>query len=127
GSRFPLPKRRILYLTTNTTTSTEWQVTPLPDIQYVNTISPHPIAKKETKMANVKIPKIVIYPYNNYSKGARQLCEAFGYTRIKREILFSDFESNPESWKERTVINWGSTQLPFTNSRIINHPSKVQV
>lgn len=78
-------------------------------------------------MPNVKIPKIVIYPYNNYSKGARKLCEAFGHTRIKRELLLADFDSNPEPWKERTVINWGATMCSFSNSRIINHPSKVQV
>src|SRR5690606_38995003 len=97
-------------MTNTTTTSTEWQVTTLPDILYVNTISPAPQKpKKETTMANVKIPKIVIYPYNNYSKSARKLCEAFGHTRIKRETLLADFDSNPEAWKERTVINWGAT------------------
>lgn len=60
-----------------------------------------------------------IYSYNEYSEGAKALSAAIGAKRIKHKN--SKFKP-----RGKTVINWGSSQLPpFPGAKIINQPEAV--
>lgn len=65
---------------------------------------------------------LLIYSYNPGSEGAKNLKEALGIQRIKNER--SKFVGGPG----KTVINWGSTEVPLEvrKCRIINIPTAVQ-
>lgn len=64
-----------------------------------------------------------IYSYNPHSASAKALAQAIGARRIKHEG--SRFRPNPN----KTIINWGSSELPFNYYRchIINHPDNVRL
>ena len=66
---------------------------------------------------------LYIYSYNPGSEGAKLLKEALQISKIKNEK--SKFIGNPK----KTVINWGSTELPLEvrKCRVINQPSIVQL
>ncbi len=62
-----------------------------------------------------------IYAYNEGSEGARQLAQVLGIRRIRRE------RSQYVGSQRKTVINWGSSQVPenVSTSRILNNPARV--
>lgn len=62
-----------------------------------------------------------LYAWNEHSEGARELCQALGIRRIRRE------RSTYVGCHNKTVVNWGSTTLPgnIQESRIINRPETV--
>ncbi len=58
-----------------------------------------------------------IYPYNQYSRSARDLARAINCLRIRKEGSRYRYRAGD------TVINWGSTECPFP---CINTPSAVE-
>lgn len=62
-----------------------------------------------------------IYAHNQYSEGAAELAGALGVRRIKHD------NSRYVPSANKTIINWGSSQLPqgYERSRIINQPIRV--
>ena len=57
-----------------------------------------------------------IYPYNPHSASAKALADALDIKRIKHE------DSKYQAKVGDTVINWGSSNLPFN---IMSHPAQV--
>jgi len=64
--------------------------------------------------------KVFLYSYNPNSEAAKLLAQAMGIKRIKHQN--SRYRPKPG----HTVINWGSTQMPFYRDNIINKPSAVE-
>lgn len=64
-----------------------------------------------------------IYSWNFNSEGASNLAKALGAKKIKHEK--SAFKGSPK----KTVINWGSSELPqeVRASKVLNDPSKVYI
>ena len=62
-----------------------------------------------------------IFAYNQASGGARNLAQALGIRRIKAEN--SQYRGSPD----KTVINWGASQLPpnVAASNVLNRPAFV--
>lgn len=56
-----------------------------------------------------------LYPYKDGSASAKALAEALGIKRIKREG--SKFKP-----AGKTIINWGSSSIPYENAIILNTP-----
>jgi glutathione synthase/RimK-type ligase-like ATP-grasp enzyme len=63
-----------------------------------------------------------IYPYNENSESARNLSQSLNIRRIRQNN--SRYIGRPN----RTVINWGSSQLPenVLRSRVLNNPNVVR-
>lgn len=55
-----------------------------------------------------------IYSYNSASASSKALAEALGIKRIK--AVGSKFKDAAHN----TVINWGSSDVPYTNARVLN-------
>ncbi len=66
---------------------------------------------------------LFMYSWNEHSEGASLLKEALGIRRIKHNR--SVFKGSPA----KTVINWGSSELPreVLSCRILNSPDRVHV
>lgn len=65
---------------------------------------------------------LAIYSHNKFSEGAKALAEALGVRRIKHE------NSRYRGRHGKTVINWGSSQLPDRvdmGARVLNRPENV--
>jgi hypothetical protein len=60
-----------------------------------------------------------LYPYKDGSASAKALAAALNIKRIKREG--SSFK--PQG---KVVINWGSSDCPYTQARVLNDPSALQ-
>lgn len=60
-----------------------------------------------------------IYSYNQGSASAKALAEALGIKRLKHEG--SKFKDTPTN----IVVNWGSSVIPFSSTRIINPPDAI--
>jgi hypothetical protein len=62
-----------------------------------------------------------IYSYNQGSASAKALAAALGIKRIKHEgSKFKDSVTN-------TIINWGSSNVPYNSCQIINHPTYIAI
>jgi hypothetical protein len=63
-----------------------------------------------------------MYAYNNLSEGAKALCRELGIKRIAHKTE-STFVSRPD----KTIINWGASELPpaLLTNRVLNRPEAV--
>ncbi len=66
------------------------------------------------------MPRILIWPYSNKSKGAQDLKHAIGAQFIKH--VNSQYVARPDD----LIINWGGTNLPdYGTGKALNHPTAV--
>lgn len=67
------------------------------------------------------MPNLAIYPHNPHSEGAAELAAELGIRRIRQE------GSTYVGRAGKTVINWGSSNLPahVRGSRILNSPEAI--
>lgn len=65
-----------------------------------------------------------MYAYNNLSESAKDLCRLLGIKRIAHKAE-STFVSRPD----KTIINWGSAEIPrqFLVNNVLNNPARVAV
>lgn len=63
--------------------------------------------------------KTFLYPYKDGSASAKALAQALGIKRIKRE------GSNFKQAANKIIINWGSSDLPYTDTPTLNRPANI--
>ena len=62
---------------------------------------------------------VFIYPYNNGSESARNVRDALDITMIRR------LRSRYRQLRNHVIINWGCTDTPYNEVRMINRPTAV--
>lgn len=62
-----------------------------------------------------------IWPYKSASESATALAKELGINKVKRQ------GTSVRDKKDRIIINWGSSDCPFTIAKVLNKPDKVAI